>query len=349
MATRKPPRSYLVAINLGRCLLRSWDGNHCKNFMTSTSPGSHDLLTSPWTRALLVCSHALRQSHKRKPKLNYIQAGALAGTTVDLTLYPLDTLKTRLQSSAGFRRSGGFRGVYAGVGSALIGSAPGAALFFVSYEGAKDVLRRAREGRSSGSNGRRESGWMEPLEHVIAASTGEVAACAVRVPTEVVKQRAQALQGRGSLEVLQEILWRRKKIGVRGVWMELYRGWAVTIMREVPFTVIQFPIWEALKQYRQRNTGHSSISALESGAFGSAAGAVAAALTTPLDVLKTRMMLAREKEGAWVMGRRILRESGSRAFVSGMGPRVLWISAGGAIFLGSYQWAYNELGKRDNG
>ena len=42
-------------------------------------------------------------------------AGALAGTTVDLSLFPLDTLKTRLQSADGFFAAGGFRGIYRGV------------------------------------------------------------------------------------------------------------------------------------------------------------------------------------------------------------------------------------------
>ena len=190
---------------------------------------------------------------------------------------------------------------------------------------------------------------MEPVEHMIAASVGEVAACAVRVPTEVIKQRAQALQEKGSLGVLKDILQRRKNNGMTRVWMELFRGWSVTIMREVPFTILQFPIWEGLKEYRRRNIGASSISAVESGLFGSVAGAIAACVTTPLDVLKTRIMLAKEKERAWVIAKGILRESGPRAFVSGMGPRVLWISIGGAIFLGSYQWANNKLEGRKIG
>lgn len=49
----------------------------------------------------------------------------MAGTAVDTALFPLDTLKTRLQSKAGFAASGGFRGVYSGLTSAVIGSAPG--------------------------------------------------------------------------------------------------------------------------------------------------------------------------------------------------------------------------------
>ena len=52
------------------------------------------------------------------------QAGGCAGMCVDLALFPLDTMKTRLQSQQGFYKAGGFRGIYAGVPSAAIGSFP---------------------------------------------------------------------------------------------------------------------------------------------------------------------------------------------------------------------------------
>lgn len=181
---------------------------------------------------------------------------------------------------------------------------------------------------------------------MLAASMGEVAACAVRVPTEVVKQRAQASQHPSSLSALQHILKQRHTHGLVHVWRELYRGWSITIIREVPFTVIQFPLWEALKRWRLNSTGRANeqVSGLEGGLLGSVAGAVAAGITTPLDVLKTRMMLAKERQPMFTMLGNILRDSGPRAFFAGIGPRVGWISVGGAIFLGSYQWASNALG-----
>ncbi len=280
------------------------------------------------------------------PFARALLAGGFAGATVDLTLYPIDTLKTRLQSSTGFYSSGGFRGIYAGVGSVLIGSAPGAALFFVSYESMKALFKTGREADASiqGRIGATRLGnWSEPVEHMVAASVGEVAACAVRVPTEVVKQRAQALQEASSMAALRAILARRSTVGVAGVWRELYRGWGITVMREVPFTVIQFPLWERMKEWRRRTEGRERITAVESGVFGSVAGAVAAGVTTPLDVLKTRMMLAREKQAVVPLLMSILKQSGPRAFFAGIGPRIFWISAGGAIFLGSYQWAFNAL------
>ncbi|KAI4172083.1 MAG: hypothetical protein LQ343_003830 [Gyalolechia ehrenbergii] len=299
--------------------------------MTNSTPSTAPRI-SPFTRALL--------------------AGAFAGTTVDLSLYPIDTLKTRLQSSTGFYPSGGFRGIYAGVGSALVGSAPGAALFFVTYEGIKSQLSDSHSAPDDAlvlhlNAEAREKGNMrwrsEPVDHMLAASAGEVAACAVRVPTEVVKQRAQAAQQPGSMAALRFILARRAEIGVLGVWRELYRGWVITILREVPFTAIQFPLWEGMKGWRKRKTGRDEVTAIESGVLGSGAGAVAAGLTTPLDVLKTRMMLAREKIASGPLFVHIWRDEGPKAFLAGMGPRMLWISAGGAIFLGSYQWAHNSM------
>ncbi|KAI1348568.1 mitochondrial carrier domain-containing protein [Xylaria sp. FL0043] len=309
------------------------------------------------------------------PFATALLAGGIAGTTVDLSLFPLDTLKTRLQSRAGFFPSGGFRGVYRGVGSAVVGSAPGAAFFFCTYEGVKDVLSRARRRRQDddaalarlglieGSGGVGigvgigSSAWAEPIEHMVAASLGEVAACAVRVPTEVVKQRAQAgHHGGSSAGALRAILGQYGTIGFAGVWRELYRGWGITVMREVPFTVIQFPLWEALKGWgrrRKQGAGLSSapsssttvadVGAGESALYGSISGAVAAGITTPLDVLKTRVMLSKERESVFRVLRDLFANHGVRPFFAGIGPRVAWISAGGAIFLGSYQWAVNAL------
>ncbi|KAI9155359.1 mitochondrial carrier [Paramyrothecium foliicola] len=263
-------------------------------------------------------------------------AGGLAGTTVDLSLFPLDTLKTRLQSSAGFFPSGGFSGIYRGIGSALVGSAPGAAFFFCTYESTKAFL-------SSPSS--EAPAMPSAVTHMIAASLGEVAACAVRVPTEVVKQRAQAgHHGGRSLPALQAILALRRTHGLPTMWRELYRGWGITVFREVPFTVIQFPLWEAMKAWGRRRRGDGlDVSAVESGLYGSVAGGVAAALTTPLDVLKTRVMLSKERVSVGQVFWQIARQEGVRPFFSGIVPRITWISIGGAIFLGSYQSVVNTL------
>ena len=40
---------------------------------------------------------------------------------------------------------------------------------------------------------------------------------------------------------------------------------------------------------------------------------------------------------------KIVREEGAKRLLSGIGPRVMWISAGGAVFLGAYTSAANAL------
>ena len=221
-----------------------------------------------------------------------------------------------------------------------MGSAPGAALFFVSYEGIKQYTDKTWRTKRGQDDYMRDS-----IIHMAAASVGEVAACAVRVPTEVVKQRAQASQHASSLDALRHILLLRHSTGFGAMWAELYRGWTITVIREVPFTVIQFPLWEALKKWRCRQRQVNEVTGTESAVFGAVSGAIAAGLTTPLDVLKTRMMLAKEQIGLGSLAKNIWIHEGPRVYFAGLGPRVGWISAGGAIFLGSYQWASNALGQ----
>lgn len=127
--------------------------------------------------------------------------------------------------------------------------------------------------------------------------------------------------------------------GVRG----LYRGYGSTIFREIPFTCIQFPLYERLKR-GMAGTGREP-SWWQAAAAGSLAGSLAAALTTPLDVVKTRIMLTegqrsadapRVKPRIWATMRGVYAEGGARALLAGVVPRTLWIGLGGAVFLGSF-------------
>lgn len=165
------------------------------------------------------------------PFLAALISGGIAGTSVDVALFPLDTIKTRLQSPNGFIKAGGFKGIYKGLSAAAAGSAPGAALFFSTYEFMKQALHKNETTKK----------FAEPLIHMSAASCGEVAACLVRVPTEVVKQRMQTGMHGKAMSVVSQIL--SKEGGVLG----LYKGFGITIMREIPFAFIQFPIYEYAK------------------------------------------------------------------------------------------------------
>ena len=253
-------------------------------------------------------------------------AGGAAGTSVDVILFPLDTIKTRLQSEAGFRASGGFRGIYSGLFSAAVGSAPSAAMFFLAYETAK---------KSLGSlNHKKDKRW-DAASHMASASIGEVAACLVRVPVEVVKQRTQTHSSSSSFSTFKRTL---RTEGFHG----FYRGYLTTVLREIPFSTIQFPLWEFLKSRWAEQQGVVSVAAWQSSVCGALSGGTSAALTTPLDVAKTRIMLAQrgtmEAQGNMaVVLRQVATEKGMQGLFAGVVPRVMWISIGGAIFLGVYE------------
>lgn len=250
-------------------------------------------------------------------------AGASAGLAVDVTLFPLDTIKTRLQSKDGFIKSGGFRQIYSGLGSAALGSAPGAAIFFVSYETSKRLL------------GPKFTPDTQFGAHMIAAAFAEIVACIVRVPVEVVKQRAQANRNMTSIRALKLTLTQESLLG-------LYRGYFSTVFREVPFSLVQFPLWELLMEHLANRKGERrKIEFWEASLCGAIAGGVSAALTTPLDVAKTRIMLA-ERNSTLAQGnvatalKQVWMEKGFKGLFAGLAPRVMWISMGGAIFLGVY-------------
>ncbi|XP_062924018.1 mitochondrial S-adenosylmethionine carrier protein isoform X1 [Mobula hypostoma] len=260
--------------------------------------------------------------------MSSLVAGGMAGTCVDLTLFPLDTVKTRLQSQQGFYKAGGFRGIYAGVPSAAIGSFPNAALFFVTYECTKSVLGPLLSTKEA------------PLIHMFAASLGELVACIIRVPTEVVKQRSQACPTLGAHQVLIETI---KQEGILG----LYRGFASTVKREIPFAVVQFPLWEFLKALWSWKQNHA-VDSWQSAVCGAFAGGFAAAVTTPLDLVKTRIMLA--KKGTTTASGKVLpilshiwKTQGISGLFSGIVPRVTYISLGGFIFLGTYDKIHKVL------
>ena len=71
---------------------------------------------------------------ERSSVLRSLICGGCASLAVDLSLYPIDTIKTRLQSEQGFKAAGGFRHLYRGISSVALGAAPNAALFFFAYE-----------------------------------------------------------------------------------------------------------------------------------------------------------------------------------------------------------------------
>ena len=239
-------------------------------------------------------------------------AGAVAGLSVDSMLFPIDTIKTRMQAPGGLHASGGFRNLYRGLGFAALASAPCSALFFYSFESTRVRLQKL------GPHG--ELGQL--ASDVCAAAFGELVASSVRVPIEALKQLRQT---------------RSARVHGRSLWA----GWPATICRDVPFSVIQFPLYHLMKRRLSETLG-TEVTPWQAALCGSCTAAFAALLTTPFDMAKTQINLRPAGDAASAGGvfetlRAKHRAAGLRGLFAGWAPRAAWMALGGLVFLGSYE------------
>lgn len=243
-------------------------------------------------------------------------AGGTAGVTVETALYPIDTIKTRLQVA---RTGGGvnFKGLYAGLSSNLVGVLPASAIFVGVYEPLKAKLLNVFPPN------------MSVAAHLTSGAAGGAAASLIRVPTEVIKQRMQTGQFSSAVGAVRTILARE---GVKG----LFAGYGSFLLRDLPFDAIQFAIYEQLK-ITVKKAVKRDLRDSETAVVGALAGAFTGAVTTPLDVIKTRLMTqgtTGQYKGIIDCILKTSAEEGASALFKGVGPRVLWIGIGGSIFFG---------------
>ncbi|KAL7594686.1 S-adenosylmethionine carrier 1, chloroplastic/mitochondrial [Lactuca sativa] len=255
-------------------------------------------------------------------------AGAAAGVVVESALYPLDTIKTRLQAV----RGGGqiiLKGLYSGLAGNLAGVLPASAIFIGVYEPTKQkLLKICPENLSA-------------LAHLTAGAVGGAASSIIRVPTEVVKQRMQTGHFASAPDAVRLIV---AKEGFKG----LFAGYSSFLLRDLPFDAIQFCIYEQLR-IGYKLAAKRNLSDPENAVIGAFAGAITGAVTTPLDVIKTRLMVqgsGNQYKSISHCVSTILKEEGPSAFLKGMGPRVLWIGIGGSIFFGVLEKTKQLLAER---
>ena len=140
----------------------------------------------------------------------------------------------------------------------------------------------------------------------------------------------------------------RKTLQAEGL-SGLFRGYGTTVMREIPFSLIQFPLWEFLKKKAAQRSGKDRCSPLQSSYCGALSGGFSAAITTPLDVAKTRVMLAEasselaQRQSLILALQMVYKERGLGGLFAGIVPRTMWISIGGALFLGIYDFSASIL------
>ena len=268
--------------------------------------------------------HQSKKTLPARTLLGLTVSGVCAGVFVETLFYPLDTIKTRLQAARGGGGGGGggnanlFKGVFNGLSKNIAGCVPATALFFLAYEPTKRYLERT----------------LPPEQNYAAmfaaGATGCLASSIVRVPTEVIKTRAQT---GNKVQSLGGIL---RASGITG----LFVGYGSFLIRDLPFDAIEFSLYEEAKisYAKWRGRTPSEVSRAEATILGATAGGITGFVTTPLDVIKTRLMTdtctISPLKGVVDCGTRIVREEGAKALFRGASPRVLWISLGGGAFFG---------------
>lgn len=321
--------------NEGRMMVASLSSTHCSS--PKASGARSPVVSTPSEgRAMLVndiaqisavsstTSQTLSQAPMWRIAAGNLAAGATAGCAVEAALYPIDTIKTRLQamrSGGGFGaliKNGGGRSLYAGVWGNLVGVAPASAVFMAVYEPVKKAVIASQP---------EERSFLGPLAAGVAAG---LVSSIIRVPTEVVKTRMQTGEFKHAFTALKTIVARE---GARGI----FAGYGSFLLRDLPFDAIEFVTYEQLKKgykklvlkdSRDLNPGEHSI-------FGAGAGAATGLVTTPLDVLKTRLMIqgqAGKYKNVWDCAVKICQEEGASALLKGWQPRVIWIGVGGSVF-----------------
>lgn len=260
------------------------------------------------------------------PLIN-LTAGALAGIFEHTVTFPLDTLKTRMQNSASHHQgqlaksllseiravassSEGFGRLWRGVWSVVIGAGPAHAIYFAAYEQSKKVLVKDVDD--------------EVTRALLLGTSGAIATTlsdAVMTPFDVIKQRLQLNQHKNLFSCIRSLI-KNEGFGA------LYLSYPTTLLLNVPFHTIQFPCYELVQDVFNPKRHYSPTIHCFSGAI---AGGVAAAVTTPIDTLKTLLQtrgLLKATEATQITGpltaaRFIIRRHGYRGLWAGMTPRIL--------------------------
>ncbi|KAH3681941.1 hypothetical protein WICPIJ_007103 [Wickerhamomyces pijperi] len=268
--------------------------------------------------------------------------GSIAGAIGATIVYPIDLIKTRMQAQRTliyknsldcfvkiFQKEG-IKGLYSGIGLQLIGVAPEKAIKLTMNDFAKGLLTTKYDQITLGNE-------------ILAGASAGFAQVIFTNPLEIVKIRLQ-IQGNLTNEAERatgvSII---NKLGLKG----LYKGVTACLLRDVPFSAIYFPTYNHIKKdlfhYDPKDkNSRSTLNTWELLVSGGLAGMPAAFLTTPFDVIKTRLQMVPKKGETKYNGiihafKTILREEKFSSFFKGGGARVLRSSPQFGFTLAAYE------------
>ncbi|KAK1594736.1 mitochondrial carrier domain-containing protein, partial [Colletotrichum navitas] len=277
--------------------------------------------------------------------------GSMAGAFGAFMVYPIDLVKTRLQNQRSARpgerlyknsidcfqkvwRNEGPRGLYSGVVPQLIGVAPEKAIKLT----VNDIVR----GYFTNKEGKIWYG-----HEILAGGTAGGCQVVFTNPLEIVKIRLQ-VQGEVAKTVegapRRSAMWIVRNLGLVG----LYKGASACLLRDVPFSAIYFPTYSHLKRDFFGESPTKKLGVLQLLTAGAIAGMPAAYLTTPCDVIKTRLQVEARKGEATYTGLRhaaktIWKEEGFRAFFKGGPARIFRSSPQFGFTLAAYEVLQNVI------
>jgi len=286
-------------------------------------------------------------------------AGAAAGMTEHMLMFPIDTVKTRMQSYSGacgptpsvistmrsIARFEGIRSLWRGVGAVAISAGPAHALHFGVYESAKHKLFPFAERCNA----------PDATVHAAAGALATLGSESLMAPLDVVKQRMQlntlSPKQTSSLGVFSYIRYVYKHFGITA----FFAGLSSSLVMSVPFSTTQFVVYEASKStiLHLRETlnpsNAESFSATHHCIAGALAGACASAITNPLDVVKTRLQTQGERGARRYRGmihamKHIWYEEGSMGFLRGLQARIFFHAPAAAICWTTYEMSKVLLG-----
>jgi solute carrier family 25 iron transporter 28/37 len=258
--------------------------------------------------------------------------GALAGAAADTCLFPLDVVRARTVVRPGLRgplaeaaillRAEGMRAFYKGLPAHLLASIPGNGIFYATYEASKASLAPHLASTTA--------------THALSGAAACLASLAIYTPMEVVKQRTMVQSGKSSAAVLRSVL-------AEGGPALLYRGVGAGALTWVPYFSLYFVTYEALTRRAGVAEG-AEPSFGTSLACGLQAGLLAAALTTPADVVKTQLQVgstgiaqaAAPRTSAWAIARRIAATEGVAGFFRGLLPRAMMLAPASSLTIALY-------------
>ncbi|CAO3662928.1 unnamed protein product [Rhizopus stolonifer] len=244
--------------------------------------------------------------------LYYLFSSSIAALVARTITHPMDTIKTRLQIINTTHHDLSIPKIvfplstlYRGLPITLAFSVPALSVYLSCYESTKQALAQHNLSRDS------------ILSHLFSGCAAEVAAGALFTPMEVMKSRLQTQAKGGTIQLAQLIM---KTEGIRGFFRGYWMGLAVF----VPHSMTYFVVYEKMKEYMGSN--HPKTYMVSS----TVAGITSIALSTPLDIIKTRWQISAAehgksfRKGPLAIAKDMIRYEGHLAFTRGLLARVMW-------------------------